>query len=156
MLKTCSVCGKIHDFNKVCRRKTTKKYTEANKFRKTYKWTEKSKYIKQRDNYLCQVCLLDKYNTNYKYTYKELEVHHIIPLEEDYNKRLDSDNLITLCRYHHELAEKGEISREELQKIIADKQTSPRGSRVKKIFFFKTDSPPIFTQFYIFREFFGK
>lgn len=121
MLKTCSVCGKIHDFNKVCRRKTTKKATEANKFRKTYKWTEKSKYIKQRDNYLCQVCLLDKYNTNYKYTYKELEVHHIISLEEDYNKRLDSDNLITLCRYHHELAEKGEISREELQEIIATK-----------------------------------
>ena len=121
MLKTCSVCGKIHDFNKICRRKTTKKSTEANKFRKTYKWAEKSKYIKQRDNYLCQVCLLDKYNTNYKYTYKELEVHHIIPLEEDYNKRLDSDNLITLCRYHHELAEKGEISREELQEIIVDK-----------------------------------
>ena len=48
-------------------------------------------------------------------------MHHIIPLEEDYNKRLDSDNLITLCRYHHELAEKGEISREELQEIIADK-----------------------------------
>ena len=48
MLKTCSVCGKIHDFNKVCRRKTTKKATEANKFRKTYKWTEKSKYIKQK------------------------------------------------------------------------------------------------------------
>lgn len=37
MLKTCSVCNKIHEFNKVCRRKTTKKSTEANKFRKTYK-----------------------------------------------------------------------------------------------------------------------
>ena len=42
-------------------------------------------------------------------------------LEDAKNKRIDSDNLITLCRYHHELAEKGEISREELQKIIADK-----------------------------------
>lgn len=121
MLKTCSVYGKIHDFNKVCRRKTTKKTTEASKFRKTYKWTEKSKYIKQRDNYLCQVCLIDKYNTNYRYTYKELEVHHIIPIEEDYNKRLDSNNLITLCRYHHEMAEKGEISRKELQVIITSK-----------------------------------
>lgn len=48
-------------------------------------------------------------------------MHHIIPLEEDYNKRLDSDNLITLCRYYHELAEKGEISREALQEMIADK-----------------------------------
>ncbi len=29
--------------------------------------------------------------------------------------------MIDLCRYHHEMAEKGEISREELQEIIADK-----------------------------------
>lgn len=121
MLKTCSVCGKIHDFNKMCIRKTTQKNTKATKFRKTYKWTEKSKYIKQRDNHLCQVCLLDKYNTSYRYTYKDLEVHHIVPIEEDYNKRLDSDNLITLCRYHHEMAEKGDISREELQKIRENK-----------------------------------
>lgn len=102
-------------------RKPTKKTTEVNKFRKTYKWTQKSKYIKQRDNYLCQICLLDKYKTDFKYTYKELEVHHIIPIEEDYSKRLDSDNLITLCRYHHEMAEKVLISREELNEIITSK-----------------------------------
>lgn len=118
MLKTCSVCGKIHDFNKVCRRKTTQKNTETTKFRKTYKWTEKSKYIKQRDNYLCQVCLLDKYKTNYRYIYKDLEVHHIVPIEEDYNKKLDSDNLITLCRMHHEQAEKGIISKEDLYELL--------------------------------------
>ena len=105
-------------------KKNNKKATEANKFRKTfrtYKWTQKSKYIKQRDNYMCQICLLDKYKTDFKYTYKELEVHHIIPIEEDYSKRLDSDNLITLCRYHHEMAEKGLISREELKEIITSK-----------------------------------
>ena len=70
---------------------------------------------------MCQICLLDKYKTDFKYTYKELEVHHIIPIEEDYSKRLDSDNLITLCRYHHEMAEKGLISREELKEIITSK-----------------------------------
>ena len=47
----------------------------------------------------------------YRYTYKELEVHHIVPIEEDYSKRLDETNLITLCRYHHELAEKNTIPR---------------------------------------------
>lgn len=122
MLKTCSVCGQLHDFNKVCKRKTTQKKTEATKFRKSYEWTEKSKRIRQRDKYLCQVCLTGKYETNYRYTYKELEVHHIIPIEEDYSKRLDSDNLITLCRYHHELAESGQISREEMQEIVAREQ----------------------------------
>ena len=74
-----------------------------------------------RDKYLCQVCLTGKYNTNYRYTYKELEVHHIIPIEEEYSLRLDSENLITLCRYHHEMAEKGEIERTELLKIVAGK-----------------------------------
>jgi hypothetical protein len=46
-------------------------------------------------------------------------VHHIIPLAEDYNKRLDNDNLITLCNYHHKLAEDNQIPREELQEIIS-------------------------------------
>lgn len=27
MLKTCSICGKIHDFNKTCKRFSTKKFT---------------------------------------------------------------------------------------------------------------------------------
>ena len=66
-----------------------------------------------------EMCIRDRYNTNYRYTYKELEVHHIIPIEEDYSKRLDDTNLITLCRYHHELAEKKEIPGEELLEIVA-------------------------------------
>ena len=119
--ETCTICGKIHDINKVCKRKSKKTDKEANTFRKTNKWTEKSKSIRRRDNYLCQVCLLNKYDTNYKYTYKELEVHHIVPIEEDYDKRLDSENLITLCRYHHELAEKGTIPKEELQELVKGK-----------------------------------
>ena len=111
MQKTCVVCGKIHDFNKICRRPKSKKKSEANTFRKTNKWTEKSRSIRQRD----------KYETKYRYTYKDLEVHHIIPIEEDYSKRLDSENLITLCRYHHEMAESGEIPREELLEIVTGK-----------------------------------
>lgn len=121
MMKTCSVCGKIHDFNKVCKRQNGKKKSEANKFRNTNRWIEKRKQIKERDKNLCQVCLTGKYDTNYRYTYNELEVHHIIPINEDYSKRLDSDNLITLCRYHHEMAESGQISREKLQEIVAGK-----------------------------------
>lgn len=118
MLKTCTICGKTHDINKICKRKTTKKNTSANQFRKTNKWTEKSKDIRRRDNYLCKVCFTGKYCTSNKYTYNNLEVHHIIPIEEDYSKRLDSQNLITLCRKHHEMAEIGLISQEELKELI--------------------------------------
>ena len=118
MQKTCSICGRIHDINMICKRKTIKKNTSSNKFRKTNKWTEKSKSIRKRDNYLCKVCITGKYGTTNRYTYKNLEVHHIIPIEEDYSKRLDSQNLITLCRKHHEMAEKGTISRKELKELI--------------------------------------
>ena len=118
MLKTCSICGKIHDFNQVCTRSCNKKDTKASKFRKTNRWTQKSRSIRTRDKYLCRVCLSGKYETPYRYTYKELEVHHIVPIEEDYSKRLDSNNLITLCRMHHEMAESGEISREELLEMV--------------------------------------
>jgi 5-methylcytosine-specific restriction endonuclease McrA len=120
MLKTCSVCGKIHDFNKICKRQTNKKETKASKFRNTYKWRNKRESIKTRDKHLCRVCLSGKYDTNYRYTYKELEVHHIVPIEEDYSLRLDSNNLITLCRMHHEMAESGKISKEELIEMIGE------------------------------------
>ena len=66
-----------------------------------------------RDKYLCQVCL-----KNNIYTYNNLQIHHIIPINIDYSKRLDSDNLITLCTYHHHQAEKGLITREQLLEII--------------------------------------
>ena len=118
MLKTCSICGRIHDFNQVCTRPCKKKTTRQNAFRDTYQWKQKRNQIKSRDKYLCQVCLTDKYKTNYRYTYDELEVHHIVPIEEDYNLRLNSNNLITLCRMHHEMAEAGEISKEELKAMI--------------------------------------
>ena len=89
-------------------------------------WKEKRKRIKERDKYLCQICIEGKYDTLYRYNYKQLEVHHIIPIEEDSDKKLDSENLITLCSMHHKMAEDNEISREELQEIIARKYITPQ------------------------------
>ena len=74
---------------------------------------KEKKSNKKRDKYLCQLCL-----KNNIYTYDNLQVHHIIPIAKDYNKKLDSDNLITLCRMHHEQTEKGIISKEELYELL--------------------------------------
>ena len=49
-------------------------------------------------------------------------MHHIVPLVEDYEKRLDDDNLITLCSRHHEMAEKGDIDRRELLRIAKEQE----------------------------------
>ncbi len=124
MLRSCQYCGRIHDSKYICPNKPQRKkqITEADKFRWTSKWQNKREEIKKRDLYLCQICIRELYNTVYKYNTEELEVHHNIPINEDYNKRLDNDNLITVCNTHHEMCESGEIPREEVQKIIDEQE----------------------------------
>lgn len=117
---TCSRCG-IVERGHICPYKPQKKRdknSQADKFRKSKGWTNKSIEIRQRDRYLCRVCEANLYNTIKQFNYDKLEVHHIIPINEDYDKRLDNDNLITLCNYHHKMAEAGEIPREVLQGLI--------------------------------------
>lgn len=45
-------------------------------------------------------------------------VHHITQLEQDFELRLENDNLITLCGSCHEEAETGMISKECLRSLI--------------------------------------
>lgn len=115
MLKSCKYCGRIHDPKFDCGRKPKRKKepTQINKFRWSRKWREKRNSIVERDLYLCQVC-----KANNIYTYDSLEVHHIVSLEADYDLRLYDDNLITLCVEHHKQADRGEISRDYLYKLL--------------------------------------
>lgn len=118
---TCSRCGKIVERGHNCPYKNKmyqKKDTNANKFRNTKAWLKKSIEIRQRDKYLCQVCINNLYNTINCFNTEKLEVHHITPIEEDYNRILDNDNLITLCNTHHRMAELGKIPRNVLYNLI--------------------------------------
>lgn len=123
MLKTCKYCG-IVTYNHVCpcKPKTEKKTTEIDRFRWTKAWQKKREEIKQRDLYLCQICIRELYNTKNKYNMNNLSVHHNIPIDEDYNRRLDNNNLLTVCSVHHEMCESGEIPREIVQKIIDEQE----------------------------------
>ena len=117
---TCSRCGIVPRGHR-CPYKTYKKKaydTEADKFRKTKRWANKSIEIRQRDRYLCKVCEANLYNTIQQFNYNELDVHHIEKLSEKFEKRLDNDNLISLCRYHHKMADDGNIPKEVLHKLI--------------------------------------
>ncbi|WP_256941286.1 HNH endonuclease [Bacillus sp. EAC] len=71
---------------------------------------------------MCQVCIRERNNTQLKYNYINIEVHHIESVANDWNKRLDDDNLICLCSYHHKMSEGGEISKDELSSIVQDQQ----------------------------------
>lgn len=119
MLKSCSRCGKIHDINHTCyKNRQVRGKSDADKFRKTYKWHQKSEHIRERDKHLCRVCLANIFNTELQFNFNKLEVHHIVPLEEDISLALDDDNLITLCCYHHKLADNNVIPRYILLKLI--------------------------------------
>lgn len=116
----CAKCGKIHDKGYCAFPKATteqKRQSDADKFRNRQIWKRKVAAIKNRDYQMCRVCL-----DSGKITYDDLSVHHITPVTADYSKRLDDDNLITLCRYHHELAERRIIKPEQLRRLAA---TSP-------------------------------
>lgn len=129
MLKSCHYCGRIHDSKFNCGKKPVHKkikYTKADYFRRSQAWTDKAIEIKRRDNYLCQICIRRLYNTLQQYNYTGLSVHHVIPINQDWDKRLDDNNLITSCKMHHEMMESGEIPYEVVKQII-DEQEEKRG-----------------------------
>ena len=115
MLKTCKYCGRIVNEYHKCTMKP--KYEKKDKkivaFRNSTDWKKKRTEILERDKHLCRYCLENK-----RLTYNNIEVHHIIPLKNNFELRLDNDNLISLCRMCHEEAEKGKIPKERHQKII--------------------------------------
>lgn len=119
---TCSRCG-IVKRGHICPHKPHRKKerdTQADKFRKSKRWTDKSIEIRQRDKYLCVVCMANLYNTVRQFNFDKLEVHHIEKLTENYDKRLDNDNLVTLCAYHHRMADNGDIPKEVLYELVGE------------------------------------
>lgn len=115
MRKSCKYCGRTHEAAVVCAHKPPhrrKSENKVNKFRSTSAWQKKREEIRGRDHYLCRFCA-----SKGVFVYQNIEVHHIEPLAQRFDLRLDDDNLISLDEWCHELAEKGEISREELREL---------------------------------------
>lgn len=121
MKKACPYCGRIHDRKYICDKKPKAQKRQKSKediFRWSYDWKVMREYIMRRDKYLCVACLNDLPGTIRRLNNEDLSVHHIRPLKTNFELRLDEKNLITLCRFHHEMAENGEISAERLLKIL--------------------------------------
>ena len=127
MLKSCKYCGRIHDTKYVCEQKdiaekkrmSNRKATNALRFRRTTVWTNKSIDIRTRDKYMCLCCKAQLPGTVKQYNTSNLSVHHIVPIEEDYNLRLEDGNLMTVCDVHHEMCEAEQISRD-TQRYLVD------------------------------------
>lgn len=91
---------------------------KQHRFYKTKAWRAVRGRIRSRDNGLCLVCKSRKRIRNGR------TVHHIIPLEDDWNKRLDEDNLICLCdschKLIHKLYEESKEKKKEVQERLRE------------------------------------
>lgn len=116
MLKKICRCGKVIPYNnKSCdeckakieleRKQSIKYYKKTtyerdnkyNKFYKSKEWNSVRQLVIVRDHALCKDCLdkntITPYNT----------VHHVVPIKEDWSRRLDIANLICLCESCHQI-----------------------------------------------------
>ena len=128
MLKSCRYCGRVHDEHLICppkqealdkrARRARGKDQENDHLRHTYRWQKIRDLVYHRDRCLCLCCLAELEGMTVKYNTEHLEVHHIIPLHEEPASAFDMENLITVCRIHHEACEHGEISRG-VQRMLA-------------------------------------
>lgn len=118
MLKSCSYCGRLHKIGVSCKQKPRYDGPRTQKtdlFRKTSAWTCMREKILARDGYRCRLCEMEQEER--RYNPGRLSVHHIEPLAQRWDLRLDEDNLLTLCDGHHAQAERGAYQRELLHEL---------------------------------------
>lgn len=111
MNKVCPRCNiRLVSISKkyceVCEAKVNNRHKEYKKYRKDIKeqsfyssdpWRLKRDKIKDKDNGCCLLCLNE-------HKIKSMDtVHHIIELKEDWDKRFEEDNLISLCESCHQV-----------------------------------------------------
>lgn len=122
MRRSCSYCGRVHERNVTCNRAPVRgrktERSQADRFRSTSAWSRCRERVLERDLYLCRCCVDGRFGCRgVPGLERLLSVHHIEPLEERFDLRLDEENLITVCRYHHEEAEKGAIPKSYLMEL---------------------------------------
>lgn len=121
MLKSCIYCGKLHKNGEVCSKKPQRaphKNKQIESFRNSAAWQETREAVLNRDLHLCQACLHRMTGTIKPLNGDELSVHHICKVESNWDLRFEMDNLITLCRRHHVMADDGRLPVAQLLQIV--------------------------------------
>lgn len=123
----CGNCGREIEQGSKCicgidkeRYKRYNKYVRWNKdnvlysrFYSSAEWIRLSKYIRSKYNNMCLMCLLEEGKINVADV-----THHIIPIRKDFGKRLQEDNLITLCHNHHNRIDHKHITEEYIKHMM--------------------------------------
>ena len=100
MLVSCSRCGRVHERG-ACpvKRRAEAARTEQRRFRSSQAWTDMSRRVRERDRWLCAACA---HAEPPRYVSARLSVHHIDPVAECWEARLDPANLGRRARRHTE------------------------------------------------------
>ncbi len=122
----CSKCGDKIQAGTKCERCTKETYRQYKHYRKDKKeqqfytnnqWRTLSEIIKRRYLGMCLCCwgkgIIEMCTTT----------HHIVELKEDWNRRLDKDNLIPLCsschgKVHKEYIKNKAVEQARLKEIL--------------------------------------
>ena len=106
--RRCGVCGKKILVNEKCdcRKDIYKRYDKNVRYNKdniiyakfynSKQWKKMSEYIKTKYNGICLMCFI-----NYGLFKFADMVHHIEPIRDNWERRLDENNLIPLCNQCH-------------------------------------------------------
>ena len=118
--KVCSRCGKVHTKNYTCYAgKRIYVGGSERTLRSSWKWTEKSRQIREEAHHLCEVCKAEG-----RYNYDGVEVHHIIKVKDNQDLLLDNYNLICLCTAHHKQADNNQIDKDFLRDLARQREES--------------------------------
>lgn len=118
--KACSRCGRIHPAGYRCMAGRTygpRNDAEESRIRHTKTWEHKRAEVKEKANGLCEVCM-----DRGTYTYTGLEVHHIDKLRDRPDLAYDNENLVCLCKLHHRMAERGQLSKDYLRHLATTRE----------------------------------
>ena len=118
----CPECEEKHKQKKAI---YDKKYDSVVRYNNSFRWVYRDKrwkklveYVKEKQNGLCRICIANK-----AIGFVDA-VHHIETLDDDINQAFDQENLIGLCRYHHDYVHaeynRGNKQKKEMQKVLKD------------------------------------
>ena len=94
--------------------------TDVQKFYNSSRWRKVKRIVSDRANHLCEICSdIAEYGGDiaYRGTLGE-QVHHIVKVIDNEELRYDPDNLLLVCRRHHEMIEG--MNKEQLLKALED------------------------------------
>lgn len=128
MYKLCAHCRRKVPYGAICEcndkviKERYRKYKHYRKDKKEQSFYSSKGWITLRDDMrnrhkgMCVLCYSE-------HNIKFLDcVHHIVEIKEDYERRLDADNLICLCNKHHDYVhkkyEKSTEDRKEMQQRL--------------------------------------